>query len=68
MTCVIGEFGPNEGTITPRYARYWFENVGDEDLEILQVGAYGDASRTAAAAPIPRRSATRSTPRTASTA
>lgn len=29
---VIGEFGPNEGTITPRYARYWFENIGDEDL------------------------------------
>ena len=39
---VIGEFGPHEGTITPRYARYWFENIGDEDLEILQVGAYGD--------------------------
>src|SRR5262245_7206657 len=39
---VICEFGPNEGTITPRFARYWFENVGEEDLEILQVGAYGD--------------------------
>jgi mannose-6-phosphate isomerase-like protein (cupin superfamily) len=39
---VIGEFGPHEGTMTPRYARYWFENIGDEDLEILQVGAYGD--------------------------
>ena len=39
---LIGEFGPHEGTMTPRYARYWFENVGDEDLEILQVGAYGD--------------------------
>jgi mannose-6-phosphate isomerase-like protein (cupin superfamily) len=39
---VIGEFGPNEGTMTPRYARYWFENIGDDDLEILQVGAYGD--------------------------
>jgi mannose-6-phosphate isomerase-like protein (cupin superfamily) len=39
---VIGEFGPHEGTITPRYARYWFENIGEEDLEILQVGAYGD--------------------------
>jgi mannose-6-phosphate isomerase-like protein (cupin superfamily) len=37
---LIGEFGPHEGTITPRYARYWFENVGDEDLELLQVGAY----------------------------
>jgi hypothetical protein len=39
---LIGEFGPHEGTITPRYARYWFENAGDEDLEILQVGAYAD--------------------------
>jgi len=39
---VIGEFGPYEGTMTPRYARYWFENIGDDDLEILQVGAYGN--------------------------
>jgi mannose-6-phosphate isomerase-like protein (cupin superfamily) len=38
---VIGEFGPMEGTITPRFSRYWFENVGDEDLEILQVAAFG---------------------------
>jgi mannose-6-phosphate isomerase-like protein (cupin superfamily) len=37
---VIGEYGPHEGTITPRYSRYWFENVGDEDLEILQVAAF----------------------------
>jgi mannose-6-phosphate isomerase-like protein (cupin superfamily) len=37
---VIGEFGPNEGTFTPRYSRYWFENVGDGDLELLQVAAY----------------------------
>lgn len=36
---VIGEFGPYEGTITPRYSRYWFENVGDEELELLQVAA-----------------------------
>ena len=38
---VIGEFGPHEGTITPRFSRYWFENIGDEDLEILQVAAFG---------------------------
>ena len=51
---LIGEFGPHEGTITPRYARYWFENVGDEDLEILQVGAYADpATERAAAVPTP---------------
>ena len=38
---VIGEFGPHEGTITPRFSRYWFENCGEEDLEILQVAAFG---------------------------
>jgi len=37
---VIGEFGPYEGTITPQYSRYWFESVGEEDLELLQVAAY----------------------------
>ena len=43
---VIGEFGPNEGTITPRYSRYWFENVGDEDLEILQVSAFSEGAKS----------------------
>ena len=43
---LIGEFGPHEGTITPRYARYWFENVGDEDLEILQVAAFSEGAKT----------------------
>jgi len=43
---VIGEFGPNEGTITPRFSRYWFENVGEEDLEILQVSAFSDGAKT----------------------
>jgi mannose-6-phosphate isomerase-like protein (cupin superfamily) len=38
---VIGEFGPYEGTITPRFSRYWFENCGEGDLEILQVAAFG---------------------------
>ena len=37
---VLGEFGPHEGMITPRFSRYWFENIGDEDLEILQVAAF----------------------------
>ncbi|HEU0070883.1 MAG TPA: hypothetical protein VFS04_06275 [Alphaproteobacteria bacterium] len=36
---VIGEFGPNEGTFTPAYSRYWFENSGEDDLELLQVAA-----------------------------
>jgi mannose-6-phosphate isomerase-like protein (cupin superfamily) len=39
---VIGEFGPNEGTVTPAYSRYWFENVGEGELELLQVSAYHD--------------------------
>jgi mannose-6-phosphate isomerase-like protein (cupin superfamily) len=37
---VIGEFGPMEGTFTPRFSRYWFENCGEGDLELLQVAAY----------------------------
>jgi mannose-6-phosphate isomerase-like protein (cupin superfamily) len=43
---LIGEFGPHEGMITPRYARYWFENVGEEDLEILQVSAFAEGAKT----------------------
>ena len=39
---VIGEFGPHEGTVTPAYSRYWFENVGDGELELLQVSALHD--------------------------
>ena len=42
---LIGEFGPHEGTITPRFSRYWFENVGDEDLEILQVSAFSEGAK-----------------------
>jgi len=36
---VIGEFGPHEGILIPGGARYWFEKVGSEDLEILQMNA-----------------------------
>ena len=43
---LIGEFGPQEGTITPRYSRYWFENVGDDDLEILQVSAFSEGAKS----------------------
>lgn len=35
----LGEFGPHEGILIPRGARYWFERVGEEELEILRVGA-----------------------------
>jgi mannose-6-phosphate isomerase-like protein (cupin superfamily) len=42
---VLGEFGPHEGIVTPRMCRYWFENIGDEDLELLQVAAYADGAK-----------------------
>ncbi|MFT4825485.1 MAG: mannose-6-phosphate isomerase-like protein (cupin superfamily) [Halioglobus sp.] len=32
-----GEFGPGEGILMPRNNRYWFESVGDDDAEIVQV-------------------------------
>ncbi len=35
---IIGEFGPQEGLLMPRNARYWFENANDdEELHILLV-------------------------------
>ncbi|MDX1484717.1 MAG: cupin domain-containing protein [Alphaproteobacteria bacterium] len=37
---LLGEFGPHEGIITPAFTRYWFESSGDEELELLQVGAF----------------------------
>jgi len=37
---LLGEYGPHEGIITPAYTRYWFESSGDEELELLQVGAF----------------------------
>ncbi len=37
---VLGEFGVHEGIVMPRGAQYWFESVGDEDLELLQVVAF----------------------------
>jgi mannose-6-phosphate isomerase-like protein (cupin superfamily) len=33
----IGEFGPGEGVLMPGGARYWFEQTGEEVLELLQV-------------------------------
>lgn len=38
----LGEFGRHEGIMIPRGARYWFERVGEEDLEILRVGGSAD--------------------------
>jgi mannose-6-phosphate isomerase-like protein (cupin superfamily) len=37
---VIGEFGRYEGVMVPRDCQYWFEAVGDEQAEILQVEAF----------------------------
>ncbi len=34
---LIGDLGPNEGILLPGGSRYWFEKVGPEDLEILQI-------------------------------
>lgn len=34
---LIGEYGQNEGLLIPGGSRYWFEKVGSEDLEILQI-------------------------------
>jgi mannose-6-phosphate isomerase-like protein (cupin superfamily) len=36
---VLGEFGAGEGIVTPRFSRYWFENCGEDDLELLQIAA-----------------------------
>ena len=33
---VLGEFGEHEGIVIPAGSRYWFEKVGDEDLQVLQ--------------------------------
>ena len=37
---VIAELGPHEGTLVPRQFKYWFEAVGDEPLELLQVESF----------------------------
>lgn len=36
---VIGEFGPGEGILVPRGYPYWFESVGEQELELLQFDA-----------------------------
>jgi mannose-6-phosphate isomerase-like protein (cupin superfamily) len=34
---LLGEAGPQQGIFVPGGARYWFEKVGNEDLEVLQL-------------------------------
>jgi mannose-6-phosphate isomerase-like protein (cupin superfamily) len=43
---LVGEYGPMEGVVTPRGARYWFEKASeDEALELLQVASYDMRSK-----------------------
>ncbi len=37
---VIGEFGPLEGVLIPKNARYWFENTSGEEAEIMLVQGF----------------------------
>lgn len=37
---VLDELEPNEGIVIPRGLKYWFESVGEEDLEILHVASF----------------------------
>jgi mannose-6-phosphate isomerase-like protein (cupin superfamily) len=41
---VIGECGPMEGVTFPRNARYWFDNVGEGDAELMLVQGFHDPS------------------------
>ena len=37
---VISECGPMEGVIIPRNARYWFENIGEGEAEVMLVQGF----------------------------
>jgi mannose-6-phosphate isomerase-like protein (cupin superfamily) len=37
---VLAELGPHEGILVPRHFKYWFESVGDEPLQLLQVESF----------------------------
>ena len=43
---VVGELGPNDGILVQRGDQYWFESIGDTELELLQVAV--------ADSPVPR--------------
>lgn len=36
---LVAELGPREGVLIPRGFKYWFEQTGEEPLQILQVHA-----------------------------
>lgn len=44
---LIAEVGVNEGVLIPRGTRYWFEKVGPDALELLQVEAFDKPMRAA---------------------
>lgn len=37
---LLAELGPHEGILVPRTFKYWFEAVGDEPLQLLQVESF----------------------------
>lgn len=37
---VIADCGPMEGIIIPRNARYWFDNIGEGDAEVMLVQGF----------------------------
>jgi len=45
-TTVYAELGKNEGITVPRGQKYWFESVGEETLELLQVECSDVAMKT----------------------
>lgn len=52
LTDVFAEVGPHEGVLVPRGVQYWFESVGEETLDILQIEcadrAYGSKEESMA--------------------
>lgn len=40
------EIGPNEGVLIPRGVKYWFEAIGDDPLELIQVECSDVAMKT----------------------
>ncbi len=42
---MMGEFGVHEGVVMPRGSQYWFESIGEEPLELLQVVAFDRSIR-----------------------
>jgi mannose-6-phosphate isomerase-like protein (cupin superfamily) len=43
---LIADLGQHEGVLLPRGTRYWFESVGAEPLEVLQIEASDQAMLT----------------------